>query len=156
MTSPDVPRRKLLTLGPGSLVLGSIGSPLDLSCQLTNIRVEFEASAEDPEMTLCGETVGGSRTYSAKLAGTLFQDAEENGVIDYSWKNKGVEVPFKFVPDSTGTAAVTGRCTVDPITIGGDTRVKNKSDFEWQCIGEPVFNPLSNEGGTPAAVGVGG
>lgn len=157
MSAPVTPpKRKLLTLGPGSLVLGAVGTELDLSCQLTNLKVAWEVDAEDPEPTLCGDVVGGARTYTATLSGTVFQDVETDGVIDYTWKHKGAEVPFKFVPDSTGTAAITGTTVIDPIELGGDVRTRNKSDFEWSCIGEPVFNPVSGDGGTAAAVGTGG
>ncbi|MCT1804384.1 hypothetical protein M3B20_01365 [Corynebacterium sanguinis] len=157
MTTPTAPvKRKLLTLGPGSLVIGSIGTPLDMSCQLTAFSIEWEVDAEDAEPTLCGDLIGGARTYTATAKGTVFQDIETDGVIDYSWKHKGTEAPFKFVTDETNAAAVTGRLIIDPITLGGDVRTRNKSDFEWQCVGDPVFNPTSNEGSTAAEPGTSG
>lgn len=155
MTSPT-PKRAPLTLGPGSLVLGEIGTQLDLSCQLTNARVSWEVDAEDSEVTLCGDVIGGARTYTATLAGSVFQDVQADGVIDYTWKNKGAEVPFKFVPADTEKAVITGRVIIDPVEIGGNVRARNKSDFEWTCVGEPVFDADSTDGGTPAKVGTGG
>lgn len=146
MTSPSTPvRRKIHTLGPGTLVLGSVGTQLDMSCQLTNCKVAAEADAEDSEPTLCGETIAGARTYAWTLTGTVFQDIEEDGVIDYTWKHAGVEAPFKFVPDMTGEAAVTGRVTIDPLEFGGDVNVKNKSEFEWSVVGTPNFTPTGAE-----------
>lgn len=157
MTAPDTPvKRKRLTLGPGSLKLGEVGSELDMSCQLTNARVTWEVDAEDATPTLCGGSVGGARTYTATLACALFQDIEADGVIDYSWKNKGTEVPFKFVPDEAGSALVQGTVTVDPINIGGDVRTRPTSEIEWACVGEPEFIPDSTEGGTTADVGTSG
>jgi len=157
MTSPSTPpKRKLLTLGPGSLKIGEVGSELDMSCNLTNASVTWEVDAEDPTPTLCGGTVGGARNYTATLAGTMFQDIEADGVIDYTWKNKGVEAPFKFVPDEAGAALIEGRVTIDPITIGGDARTRPTSDIEWTCVGEPTFTPDSTEGATTADAGTSG
>lgn len=157
MTSPVTPpKRKLLTLGPGSLTIGEIGTDLDMSCQLTNVAVQWSVDAEDAEATLCGGSVGGARNYTANLAGTVFQDVELDGVVDFTWKHKGVEAPFKFVPDNEGSAVVTGRVTIDPIDLGGDVRTRPKSEFEWQCVGDPTFAHDPTEGGTPAVEGATG
>lgn len=161
MTAPapaptTAPKRKLLTLGPGSFSLGEIGTPLDMSCQLTSLAIEWEVDAEDAEPTLCGGSIGGARNYTATIKGSVFQDIETDGVIDYTWKHKGIEAPFKFVPDEAGTAMVTGRITIDPINLGGDVRTRVKSDFEWTCVGDPIFEPDSTEGSTPANVGATG
>lgn len=159
MTTPlpsESPRRTLLTLGPGTLVLGSVGTQLDMSCQLTEINISAEGDSEDAEAVLCGDMIAGARTYAWTVAGALFQDIAEDGVIDFTWKNAGVEMPFKFVPDATGTAAVTGRVTVDPLNLGGTVKQKNKSEFEWSAVGTPVFDPNSNastEGTTPGTEG---
>lgn len=159
MTTPlptDSPRREISKLGPGTLVLGSVGTQLDMSCQLTEISFSAEAESEDSEATLCGETVAGARTYAFTMAGNVFQDTEVDGVIDFTWKYAGTEMPFKFVPDAAGTAAVTGRVTVDPLTFGGTVNVKNKAEFEWSCVGTPVFDPSSNAGTTPTDPGTEG
>lgn len=157
MTTPTTPpRRKLLTLGPGSLKIGEVGTELDMSCQLTSASISWEVDAEDAEPTLCGGSVGGARNYTATLAANLFQDIEADGVIDYTWKNKGMEVPFTFIPDEAGTAAVTGRVTIDPINLGGDVRTRVKSEIEWTCVGDPVFEPDSTAGATTADVGTSG
>lgn len=144
MTSPlpsASPRRKIHTLGPGTLVLGSVGTQLDMSCQLTEIKFAAEGDSEDPENVLCGDVIAGARTYNWTMSGALFQDIEKDGVIDWSWKNAGVEVPFKFVPDATTGASVTGRVTVDPIEFGGTVKTKNKSEIEWSISGAPNFSP---------------
>lgn len=152
----ESPKRDLLTLGPGRFILGELGTPLDMSCQLTAFSINWEVDAEDAEPTLCGGTIGGARNYVATVTGSVFQDVETDGVIDYTWKHKGVEVPFKFVPDDAGTAMVEGRVTIDPLTLGGDVRKRNKSEFEWACVGDPVFTADSTEGGTPADPGTEG
>lgn len=144
MTAPNTsPKRKIHKLGPGTLVLGSVGTQLDMSCQLTNFKVAAEADAEDSEPTLCGDDVAGARVYTWTASGTVFQDIEVDGVIDFTWKNAGVEMPYKFVPDSAGTAAVTGRIIIDPLEFGGDVNTKNKSEFEWAHAGAPNFTPAA-------------
>lgn len=160
MTTPDPStdktKRTLLTLGPGSLILGSVGTQLDMSCQLTEISFEAKADSEDSENTLCGDVIAGARTYEWSMTGSIFQDIAEDGVIDFTWKHQGVELPFKFVPDVADTAAVTGRVTVDPLTLGGTVKQKNKSEFEWACVGTPTFDPTSNKQTTRAEPGTRG
>lgn len=146
MTSPlpsESPKRAKHVLGPGTLVIGSVGTQLDLSCQVTEIKIGAEGDSEDPEYTLCGDAVTGQRTYAWTMAITAFQDIEKDGIIDFTWKHAGTEAPFKFVPDSTGTAAVTGKVIIDPIELGGKVRQKNTSEAEWQIAGTPNFNPSS-------------
>lgn len=148
-TPTTAARRKHHTLGPGTFVLGSVGTQLDISCQLTEIKFAAEAESEDSEMVLCGDTVSGSRNYKWTVSGTLFQDIEASGVIDFTWKHAGTEMPFKFVPDAASLATVTGRVTVDPIEYGGTVGQKNKSDFEWEGNGVK-FDPIGN-GPKPSA-----
>lgn len=157
MTAPtEAPKRPILTLGPGSFKLGEVGTELDLSCQLTAFTISWEVDAEDAEPTLCGGQIGGARNYVATATGSVYQDVEADGVVDYTWKNKGEDVPFTFIPDEAGTAMVTGTLTIDPINLGGDVRKRNKSDFEWQCVGDPVFVADSTAGATTADPGTTG
>lgn len=146
-------KRKITTLGPGTFNFGSAGSNLDMSCQLTNLLIQAEGESEDALLTLCGDSVAGARTYAWTVSGTVLQDIEANGVIDYTWKNAGKEVPFKFIPDSTGKAAVTGRLMIDPIALGGDVGKKNTSDFEFAVVGSPVFDADSTDAASPASQG---
>lgn len=146
-------KRKITTLGPGTFNFGSVGSNLDMSCQITALTISAEPESEDAVPTLCGDSVAGARTYNWTVAGTTFQDLEENGVIDYTWKNAGKEVPFKFIPEEGGKAAVTGHLIVDPITLGGDVGKKNTSDFEFVAVGQPDFDHDSTDGSSPATTG---
>lgn len=154
MTSPnpsESPRRKIHKLGPGTFVLGSVGTQLDLSCQLTNFKVAADANAEDSEAVLCGDDIAGQRNYTWTISGAAFQDIEADGLIDFTWKHAGTEMPFKFVPDAATNAAVTGRVTVDPVEFGGDVNTKNKSEFEWQTVGTPNFTASETVGDVEAA-----
>ncbi|WP_282939122.1 hypothetical protein [Corynebacterium auriscanis] len=151
MTTPlpsSSPKRKKHTLGPGTLTFGNVGTILDISCQVTEMKISAEGDSEDPEFTLCGDTVTGNRSYAWTVAFTAFQDIEKDGIIDWSWKNAGTEVPFKFVPDAATSAAVTGRVIVDPIELGGTVNQKNKSEVEWGAVGAPTFTPSGGQGAT--------
>jgi hypothetical protein len=137
-------------LGPGTLSIGSAGTEVDFTCQVTAARVEWSADAEDDIETLCGDTVPGARNYSATLSGTLFNDlGTAAGIVEFSWTNKGTTQPFIFQPSqTTGVKEVHGSLIVDPISVGGDEVGQNMtSDFEWACVGDPTL-------ATPAATGL--
>lgn len=147
---------KSTKLGPGTLVLGEIGTPQDASCQVVGAEVGWDVDAEDPITTLCGDAVGGGRTYSATLSGSFLQDLDDDaGLVAYTWTNKGVDVPFVFVPNTAAKATVTGKLTIDPLNVGStdDHGATMQSDFEWGCVGEPS---LTWEAEPPAPNGDGG
>ncbi len=129
-------------LGPGSLSIGEVGSPVDFSCQVVNCQVTWDNSKDDDIVVLCGDTVAGAKTYTAQLTGNLLQDqADPDGIVRYSWANKGTVVPFIFVPNTADGVEVTGEVTLDPIAVGSDTAGANMaSDFTWDCVGEPVLS----------------
>lgn len=144
-------------LGPGTLTFGPTGTPMDASCQLANGVVEWDKDADDDIKTLCGDTVAGAVTYSATLSGTFLQDlTEDDGLVAYTWDNKGNTVPFTFVPNTAAGATVTGDVVVDPLAVGSteDMGAVMTSDFEWACVGEPtltwVVAPL--DAGEPVGV----
>lgn len=141
----------IVKLGPGELTLGATGTEVDFTCQVTAAHVDWNVDAEDPTQVLCGDTVAGERTYDAVLAGTLYQDLGlAAGIVEYTWANKGAEVPFVFVPNTTAAKAVTGTLIVDPLSVGGDEAGANMtSDFEWAIVGDPIL------GTAPAAAAAG-
>lgn len=135
---------KVSKLGPGSLSIGAVGSPIDFSCQVQNAQVQWDKSKDEDITVLCGDTVPGATTYTAQLTGTLFQDQQDAaGIVRYSWENKGATVPFTFVPNEADAVQVTGEVTIDPITVGDDAAGANMdSDFTWDCVGEPVLEDV--------------
>ena len=137
-------------LGPGVLSIGSTGTEVDFTCQVTAARVEWEVDAEDAVDTLCGDSVPGARNYSATLTATIFNDLGTTpGIVEFSWTNKGTEQPFIFQPSTvTGVKEVHGDLIIDPISVGGDEVGQNMtSDIEWACVGEPTL-------AAPAATGL--
>jgi hypothetical protein len=136
---------KATKLGPGVLTIGDIATGLDLSCQLSAAKVEWDKDKEDDTPVLCGETIAGGITYTAKLTGTVLLDLADQGMVDFTWTNKGLEYPFVFEPSTAEAKAVVGNLIVDPLDVGGDEVKKNMSvDFEWDIVGEPTW------GATPA------
>lgn len=132
---------KKTVLGPGTLTIGEVGAPVDISCQIINAKIDWDKDKEDDVTVLCGEIVAGATTYTAKLSGELFQDVDDPaGILAFSWANKGDEVPFTFVPNTAAATEASGVLVVDPISFGGDEANQNMtSDFEWSCVGEPTL-----------------
>jgi hypothetical protein len=136
-------------LGPGTLSVGSTGTEVDFTCQVTAARVEWSADAEDAVQVLCGDEVPGARTYSATLTATIFNDLGTTaGIVEFSWTNKGTTYPFVFQPSqTTGVKQVTGNLIVDPISVGGDEVGQNMtSDFEWAIVGDPILETATATG----------
>lgn len=137
-------------LGPGTLVLGETGMGQDASCQLTGAVVEWDKDKADDTRVLCGDVVAGGTTYTAKLSGTFLQDlSESDGLVAYTWANRGETVVFVFVPSTAAGATVTGELVIDPLAVGGtdDYGSTLTSDFEWDCVGEPELGWGGGGGG---------
>jgi hypothetical protein len=92
---------KKYTMGPGTLELGGT---LGIEAQVTAMRVEWteNVTTADTIAVLSGEETGGEEDadYRATLAGNVVQDIDAAGLVEYSWSNKGIEVPFVFVPNT--------------------------------------------------------
>jgi len=129
-------------LGPGKLTIGTAAPDLlDLSCQMSAAKVEWDKDKEDDTPTLCGDDIPGGVTYSAKLTGSVLLDLSDEGMVDFTWSHKGEQFPFVFEPNTTAGKAVTGTLTVDPLDVGGDEVKKNMSvDIEWDIVGEPDWD----------------
>lgn len=138
-----MPTAKKTPLGPGTLMLGEVGAPIDISCQIITAKIEWEKDKDDDVPVLCGDIVAGATTYTASITGELFQDVEDPaGILSTSWANKGQETPFQFVPNTAAGRECSGVLVLDPIDFGGDEPKANmKSDFTWSIVGEPDLAP---------------
>jgi hypothetical protein len=129
----------------GTLSLGAGGDLLDVSCQLTNCRVEpvEDVTSTDAVPVLCGEELPAEESVSFRfrLKGTLLQDIAAAGVCAWTWEHAGEEQPFVFVPNTDAARQVSGVARVAPIVIGGEVSKTKRptSDIDWACIGTPVF-----------------
>lgn len=135
---------KTYTFGPGSLIIGPTGSPIEVSCQVTGGTVEWDVDAEDDTPLLCGETEPGEETFGAALSFNVFQDlGDDDGIVVASWgAMKGTAQPVEFIPSTAAGKRIVGTVKVRPITVGGEAKTKPRSDVEWPFVGEPILETI--------------
>lgn len=138
---------KYYTVGPGTLKLGETGTELDLSCQVTTATVEWDSDQDDAVDTLCGDSIAGETSFTATLKGTALQDLSTGGIADYTWQHKGKDVPFTYTPNTQVGATIKGKCTIMPVSVGGDVKSRPDTDFEFPCVGEPELTPATADRG---------
>jgi hypothetical protein len=126
-------------LGPGTLTLGELATVVDFSAQLASCVVKWNHAQEDAVPVVSGEELEGDETWSATISGNLIVDLSDDGIVEYTWGNKGAVVPFTFVPDSAAQKAISGQVKIKPLDVGGDAKKTMRSDFEWACRGEPTL-----------------
>lgn len=136
-----MPTAKKTPLGPGTLVLGEVGTEVDISCQVIDAVIQWEKDKDDDVVVLCGDTVAGATTYTASITGELFQDVDDPaGILATSWAQKGTEIAFSFVPNTAAGTEAAGTLVLDPIDFGGDEPKANMtSDFTWSIVGDPTL-----------------
>lgn len=132
-------------LGPGTIKIGETGDVVDFSAQLLGGTVEWDKDTEDDVSVLDGGVLPGETTYTATIKGEVFQDlGDVDGLVAWTWANKGLEVPITFVPNTAAGKEVTGTVIVDPLAVGGDEAKKRmRSEFEWAFVGEPVLDDVA-------------
>jgi hypothetical protein len=135
---------KTTKLGPGSLTLGA--GALAVASQLRSAKVVPAESVEttDDIKVLSGETLTGDETvdFTYTLSGTFLLDLDANGVVDWSWDNRGTSQPFVFTPNTADGAIVSGNLKPVPIAIGADEiDARMEQDFTWRIVGTPTFTP---------------
>jgi len=133
---------KSFTTGPGSLVFGAPGDPLEMAAQITKCSVVPSADAEDDIPVLSGEVLPGERTYTFVLSGEFLQDLDEAGITTWTYENAGQVVPFVYIPNSAKGRHISGSVVVDPTTVGGDVKAKATSEFEFGCVGQPTIGDV--------------
>lgn len=132
------------TVGPGTLkftLAGASKSETPFESQVTKCVINTSADRGDQLNVLSGESIGSEPDYKAQLEVSVLQDLKKNGIVDWSWTNMGKEATFTYTPNTAEAATVTGKCTIDPISIGGEVKSRATSDFTWDCIGMPTFTP---------------
>lgn len=135
---------KTYKLGPGTLKIGATGTAVDYAPQVTGCTVTWDKDTTDAVPVLSGGELRGDTTYSATLNANVFQDLDSAapGIVQWSWENKGMEIPVEFIPSTAAGMSVTGTVVVDPLDVGGDeAKARPRSDFEWAFVGEPVLGP---------------
>lgn len=130
---------KYITVGPGTLTIGSDDDLTDFSAQATSCKLTPAVDNGDPINVLSGEQVPGDRAESFTLDGTFLQDlqATGTGTTDWLFEHRGETQDFVFVPQSAAGRQVSGQLVVEAIDIGGDAKTKPTSDFSFI-----VLNPV--------------
>lgn len=142
MSSPIGPNTidSHMTLGPGTLIFGDVGSQSEFSAMISSITVTPTTEAGESYVVLSGDVSPGEETTTWSLDFTTYQNLRANGVIDWAFKNRAKRVPFEFRPvDGETSAQITGTVIVRPIAIGGTIGQKNTSDVSWPLVGEPTI-----------------
>jgi len=122
---------------------------MDLSCQITNVRITSAYSDDgDTVTTLCGDTKPPPRKSDGhKLEGTLVQDFNVSeatgGVIQYLWAHELEVVAYTYTPNDSGAPTITGtlQLEIPTETYGGDVNARITSDFVWNLQETPTFTP---------------
>ncbi len=123
--------------GPGTLTLGDT-TPLDVTCQASNVRLVPEAEEEDGTATLCDPKPAPQLTTSWSLQGTAIQDwelAATTGFVEYARTHDGETVAFEWVPNTDVGVTYAGSCQIRAVEIGGDVGVQNTTDWEFPVVG---------------------
>ena len=129
-------------LRDGVLTIGETGSLTVLASQCPQVELVPSVNTDDPLEVLSGEVAGGDRKESWQLKGKLIQDiGQANSVWEFCFTNRGKDMPFEFVPNTTSPTPKTlrGTLTVEAITAGGEVGKANQSDFEFTLVGEPTL-----------------
>lgn len=113
---------KSYVLGPGTLELGE--APLNVSAQVRSmvVRVSERVTRVEAIPVLSGEELAGAEDvdHDAVLVGNVIQDLSADGMVDYTWANRGVAVPVRFVPSTAEGRECTGVVVLVPLEFGGD------------------------------------
>jgi hypothetical protein len=130
---------KSRALGPGHLKIGETGTAREFAAQLTKCSLTSDTKSDDDIPVLSGDVVPGEDTYTFGIAGAILQDYDLASLEIYCFENKGVELPFVFIPSNDGEVQWSGIVKLRPVqSIGGDVKKKNTADFEFVIVGEPT------------------
>ena len=129
---------KSTIVGPGTLKF-TAPSAMDISTQVTKCEISPKANRSDSLTTLSGESISGTSTYTAELTVSAIQDLTTSGFVAWSYTNAGKEGTFEYKPNTAGGATVTGKCVIDPVTIGGEVGSRATSEFTFDCPSLPTF-----------------
>jgi len=129
-------------LGPGTLTIGAIGTPIDVSCLVNNATLTSDKDEGDSTTKLCGDVKPGAVTYTYSLSGNTDTDiADPAGLFALSQAEPGSQQDFSFTPSTEAGTVATGTLVIDPLDFGGDTTGETMtSDFEFTLVGAPVYD----------------
>lgn len=132
----------------GVLKLGPTATSFDVSCQVTNVRINSSYDDDgDAVETLCGDQIAPGRKLGGRsIAGTVIQDftsaAVDGSFTDFCWDNDLAEMEFEYVPN-VEAPTLTGTCRIEvpSESYGGDVNTRITSDFEFAITSEVLRTP---------------
>lgn len=127
-------------LGPGTLTLGETGSTRQFAAHTTATSLVPSYSDGDVLDLLDGSQERETDEETWTLEGTIRQQLEADALEDWCLTEAGQEMPFVFTPVNSLGKSYEGTVTVRAVTIGGDVKTKNTSDFTFPLRGRPTIN----------------
>lgn len=127
------------TVGPGTLTFSNPSATV--ASQITAARVNTSARRGDTLKVLSGEEIASESDYGFTLEFSCLQDMVANGLVDFSWKNRGKTASFTYTPNTAAKGTIAGSVVVDPISVGGPVGERATSDVTWNIVGVPRFTP---------------
>lgn len=122
-------------LGPGVLTFGEVGSPIEWGAQVRSCRVEPSTEEGDTLPVLSGEEIAEADEETYELTGEILQSYDVESLLVWCHLNRGAKVPFKFRPVSDQALGVKGTVTVRALSIGGNAKERNTSEFTFRGDG---------------------
>lgn len=131
---------EVFEFGPGELLIGDVGTEIDISCLVNSAKVVPTKNEDDPTTKLCGTVRQGKVTYTYALSGNVDIDAADNaGLFALGWATPGASVAFRFRPSMDAETEAAGTLVIDPLEFGGDeVGATMTSDFEFTIVGTPT------------------
>lgn len=122
-------------LGPGSIKFGATGSEIEFAVSCREIALEPETEEGDRVSVLSGDEYSDGDEDSYALTGVMLQAYDASAFLVWAHTNHGTETPFVFRPDNDKALAAKGTVRVRRVTIGGEVKTRNESDFEFPGVG---------------------
>lgn len=121
--------------GPGTLKFGDTGDEVEWGTQVRSCTVTPSVDKDDPLEVLSGDKIGGARTETYKLSGSILQSYDLESLLLWAHVNAGKDIAFTFTPNSAQELGVSGIVTVERIPIGGDVDDQHpEADFEFDGV----------------------
>lgn len=136
-----VPTEETFSLGPGELLIGETGTPIDVSCLVNNATITASKDQGDSQTKLCGTVKVPKPVYTYELGGNMDTDiADASGFFALSQTEPGTEQSFTFTPSTEAGTIAAGTLIIDPLDFGGDdTGETMTSDFTFTIVGAPTY-----------------
>jgi hypothetical protein len=122
-------------LGPGTLHFGDTGDGMDFAARTTKTSIAPDIKDEDPVPLLNGDDYVAEGDVTGSVSGEFYQDLDMAGLVAWTWQHAGEVMTFEFIPSTAGKIKATGQCKIKPVTLGGDVKKANTSEFEFPLVG---------------------